>query len=415
MDDRTGGTEPDRVDRAETDGRTAPDAGAPSAGSGPDQLVAAVEAMQPLVAQHADWANEHRRPHPDVFAALSSAGLLRLIAPVAYGGGGIGPRPFLALIEALARVDGSTAWTAMTLNEEIGIASSYLPPESMTELLTGRPETIVAGAGLPIGRATRVEGGWRIEGRWSFVSGVPVADRVIVGSWIDREDSPSGRRACFTLIPTDEVTIVDTWHTAGLRGTGSNDVVVDGVVVPDRFAGVTDFRGPTRPEAPYYRLPSGLRFPWPKVGVATGIARAAIDAFRELAATKRSSYPPRLLAERPDAQAAMARSEALVGSGRAWAAAMADEIWALAEAGEPIDPELHARARLSAASAVDGAVRAVETLASAAGTTAGRLDGPWPRLLADVRSVSQHFMVGPQQAQTAGRVLLGLPPDDPAF
>ncbi|MEM9564118.1 MAG: acyl-CoA dehydrogenase family protein [Actinomycetota bacterium] len=383
--------------------------------TGSEDLTSAVEAILPLVAEHADWANEHRRPHPEVFAALAGAGLLRLIAPVAYGGKGIGPGPFLAMIETLARVDGSTAWTAMTLNEEVGIASSYLPPDTMTELLGDRPDTIVAGAGLPIGRATRVDGGWRIEGRWSFVSGVPVADRVIVGSWIDREHSPASRRACFTLIPADDVTIVDTWHTAGLRGTGSNDVIVDGVVVPDRWAGVTDFRGPTGPNAPYYRLPSGLRFPWPKVGVATGIAEAALDEFRRLAGAKRSSYPPRLLAERPDAQAAMARAEALVGAGRAWAASLADEIWADAERSEPIGPELHARARLAAATAVDGAIGAVETLASAAGTTASRLDGPWPRLLADVRSVGQHFMVGPQQIQTAGRVLLGLRPDDPAF
>ena len=94
---------------------------------------------------------------------------------------------------------------------------------------------------------------------------------------------------------------------------------------------------------------------------------------------------------------------------------MLDELWTAADAPGPIDAELHARARLAAAYAVDSAIRAVEALASAAGTSAGKLDGPWPRYLADVRAVGQHFMVGPQQMQTAGRVLLGQDPGDPAF
>lgn len=390
----------------------------------PAAIAAQLEPLLPLVDEWAAWASEHRRPHPEVFEALAATGLLRLIAPVDHGGLGAGPEAFLAMVERLARVDGSTAWVAMTLNEEVGIASSYLPAASMTELLTTEPEVIIAGSGVALGRARRVEGGWRVDGRWGFISGVPVADRVILSSRIVEDDDAGagqvvsggpGRALCFTLIPVEQVTIEDTWHTSGLRGTGSNDVVVEDVFVPDHWAGATRFGAPARPQTPYYQLPSGLRFPWPKVGVAAGLARAAMAEFETLAGSKRPSLQSRPLAERPNAQAAMAEAEALVGSGEAWVLSVLEELWPAASRPEPLDPKLHARARLAASYAVDSAIRAVDGLASAAGTTASRLDGPWPRLQADVRSVGQHFMVGPQQMQTAGRVLLGQSADDLAF
>lgn len=391
----------------------------PPAGPGPspEQIVAELEPILPLVARHSPWTNEHRRPHPEVFEALAAAGLLRLIAPAHYGGRGVGPEAFLAMVERVARIDGSAAWVAMTLNEEVGIASSYLLPSTMTELLGAEPNVIIAGSGLAVGRARRAEGGWRIDGRWRFISGAPVADRIILGSRVVGSDGQPvpGRELCFTLIPATDLVIEDTWHTAGLRGTGSNDVTVTDLFVPDHWAGITRLGEPAKPNTPYYRLPNGLRFPWPKVGVAVGLARAAMDAFVDLASIKKPSVQSSLLAERPTAQAAMAQAEALAASGQAWVLAVLEELWPAAAGPDPLDPKLHARARLAASYAVDSAIRAVDGLASAAGTTASRLDGPWPRLQADVRSVGQHFMVGPQQMQTAGRVLLDQPAEDPAF
>ncbi|MDH4365221.1 MAG: acyl-CoA dehydrogenase family protein [Acidimicrobiia bacterium] len=392
-----------------------------------EDVVGRVEPILPLVAEHAGWSNEHRRPHPEVFAALARAGLLRLIAPGHYNGGGAASEEFLTLIETLGRVDGSAAWTAMTLNEEVGIASAHLPADSMAGLLHDQPDVIIAGSGVALGRARRVDGGWLVNGRWKFVSGVPVADRVVLASRVVTDDDGDGdgdpdggaprraRRVCFTLVPVSEVVVEDTWHVAGLRGSGSNDVVLTDVVVPDTWAGVFGPGDPSVPRTPYYCLPTSLRFPFPKVGVAVGVARAAMAAFDQLARTKKPSFLPELLAERPNAQAAAAQAEALVSSGRAWVGELMDEVWAVAGRYEPIGPELHARTRLGASYAVDSAIRAVEGLASAAGTTAGQLDGPWPRLLADVRAVGQHFMVGPQQMHTAGRVLLGQDPGDPVF
>lgn len=376
------------------------------------ELEARLDETLPLVARRAGEANDDRRPSPEVIAAMAERGLLRLIVPRSYGGLEVEPWTFLALVERLARVDGSTAWTVMTLNEEAGIASAYLHPDPVTELFTDEPSTIVAGSGVPKGRAQEVEGGWLVTGRWDFVSGCTASDRVVLSTLVDGTSPPE---LCFVLIPTDEVTIEDTWRTSGLRGTGSNDVVLDRHFVPDRWAGVIESYGLPRPDTPFYRLPSGLRFPFPKVGVAAGIAGAALDEFTALAEGKRPLFNKGNLRERPTAQQAFAEAVARRSAGLAWVNEVLDELWLVAHDGGPIPPALHARVRLASSHAVAASIDAVELVCREAGTTANFASSPLPTLLADARAVAGHFMVAPYQMSTAGRILLGLDADDPHF
>lgn len=349
---------------------------------------------------------------PAVIRAFADRGLLRILAPATYGGEEATSRDFVELVEAVATVDGSAGWTVMTLNEEMEIACAHLSPETMGRVVRSDPAIVIAGAGYPQGRAVRAEGGWRLTGRWPFVTGGSAADRIVVGAGID---GARPRRYCYVLVPISEVEILDTWHTVGLRGTGSNDVALTDTFVPDEWAGVTDGPELSRPDTPLFRLPPGLRFPFPKVGVAAGVARAAVATFVQLAGEKKARYGRRLLREETDAQLAVASAEALIGTGRAFAFELLDEVWARAEAGEPIPPELHARARLACSTAVANCVEAVEILTTAAGTTANLVDHPLARQLADVRAVPQHFMVGGYHRRSAGQVLLGLEPDDPLF
>ena len=338
--------------------------------------------------------------------------MLRLMVPVAYGGAGTHPRQFLEFVEALAHVHGSTAWTAMTCNEEAGIASAFLDPAAMTSLYRDDPSVVIAGSGVPRGEATPVDGGWNVTGRWPFVSGCNASDRLVLTGLVRTRD-PVG--LCHILVPTSEATIEDTWHTVGLRGTGSNDVVLDDHFVPTKWAAESKPFGMPRPDTPFYRLPGGLRFPFPKVGVATGLARAAIDEFVVQATEKKPLHLKSTLRQRPTAQAAMADAEALVGAGRAYVLSVLDELWEVAESNQPIPAELHARCRLASSTAVDNCIKAVEGLASETGTTANFTGSPFGQLVNDVRAVAAHFMVAPYQRQTAGRVLLGLEPEDPAF
>ncbi len=371
-----------------------------------------LDKVLPLVAEHAEQANEVRRPSVEVASALAAQGLLRLIVPEMYGGLEVHPRTFLHFTERLAYVDGSTAWAMMTCNEEAGIASAYIEQETMKTLFVEQPGAVVAGSGVPKGRAEAVEGGWRITGRWDFVSGCTASDYVVLASLV-ADSQPV--RLCFVLVPTSEATIDDTWRTAGLRGTGSHDVVLEDHFVAEPWAGVIEIYGLPRPDAPFYRLPSGLRFPFPKVGVAAGLARAALDEFRDLAEGKRPLHNRGSLRERPTAQIAMAEAEAARGAGLAWVVELLDELWETACADQPIPETLHARCRLACSHSVDASIGAIETLCREAGTTANFESSPLPRLLADARAVAGHFMVAPYQMAAAGRLLLGLERLDPNF
>lgn len=318
----------------------------------------------------------------------------------------------MRLVETVSRSDGSAGWTVMTLNEEIEISAGYLPAQTMREVCTSTPATIVAGSGAALGRARKAEGGWRITGRWPFVTGGPVADDIVVGANVE---GPKPRPLCFALVPADQVTILDTWDTIGLRGSGSHDVELDDVFVPDARAGVVRTGRDTVPDSPLFRLPPSLRFPFPKVGVACGVARTALGAFTSLATEKKPRVGRALLQDRPDAQLAVARAEGLIGAGWAFATEMVETVWALAIEDDPVPPEVHARTRLACTLAVANAVAAVETLCTAAGTTANRAGTPLQRCLADVRAVPQHVMVGGYNDLDAGRVLLGLEAQDPLF
>ena len=369
-------------------------------------------AVLELIADRATAADEARRPDPEVIRALGDRGLLRLVVPRCFGGLEVHPSVFMDFTERISWVNGSAGWTAMTCNEEAGIASAFLLPETMTALYTEDPDVIIAGSGVPNGRARRLGGGWSITGSWGFVSGCTAADRWVLTALGEGSDP---LELCHFLSEADEALVDETWDTTGLRGTGSHHVVLTDRFVEERWTGVGRSMSLPRPDAPFYRLPSGLRFPFPKVGVTVGLARRAIHEFGELAGAKRPLNLSSSLRERADAHAAVARATALVGSGDAWARDRLEAVWEKAVAGEPIAPGLHAEARLACSHAADSCIEAVETLVAAAGTTANFRSSPLSLIRNDVRAVAGHFMVAKYQMNSAGRVLLGLDAGDRTF
>lgn len=385
-------------------------------GAGPSPAAATigqrVEALAPLVRRWQGWADERRRPADKVLRAFADAGLLRLLAPRSHGGEELPLPAFLEVVEALAAIDGSVGWTVMTCNEELGIASAYLPEGAVASLLAGAPGAIVAGSGLASGTCRPGRDGCVVDGRWRFVSGAPCADHFVFGAMVS--GAPT-RQVCYLVVPRGEAEVLDTWSVAGLRGTGSHDVVLRDRFVPWGRARVASPDLQAVPDSPFYRLPYGLRFPFPKVGVACGIAGAAIEAFVDLASAKTPTTSASSLRERATAQVAVAEATAALSSGRAWAREVLAELWDTVERGDAVEGELHARCRLACSSAVAAAVRAVELVCSAAGTTANFVDQPLERCFRDVHAVPQHFTVAPYQVATAGRVLLGLDAGDPAF
>jgi alkylation response protein AidB-like acyl-CoA dehydrogenase len=383
-------------------------------------VVEVARSLQPLVRAHADEAERGRRLAAPVLAGLADAGLFRMAAPAVYGGLEVDPGSMIAALEAVSEADGATGWTLMIGVETVGIATAALAPAIATALLKERPNVVFSGAINPLGRATPVEGGFMVSGQWPYASGCEGADFFWGGCiLVDHTGEPmrtaagyrQGRQA---IVPRASYDVDRTWDAAGLCGSGSHDVVVAEVFVPDDF--MTDiYGGGLSVDTPLFRLPIFSRLAFNKVGVATGVARAAVDAFRALATEKTPFRTTSLLRERPQAQLAVAEAEARLRSARAFVFEAVNDVWAATCAGRVATAEEQALVRLACSHCCAEAVRAVEIVYAQAGITASSPRSPLERAIRDVRVVPQHVMVAPAAIAAAGRVLLGLDADNAVF
>jgi alkylation response protein AidB-like acyl-CoA dehydrogenase len=373
------------------------------------------EQLQPLVRASADRAEAERRLPAQVAEAMAREGLYRLAAPRAYGGAEADPRTQIEVIEAVSRADGSAGWNLMIGIESFGLVAPGFRPD---EDFLADPSTILCSSTAAVGRAEEADGGVRLSGRWPFVSGCHNA-RVFAGlCQLHRGGEPAeGRLPVFALVDRGEFEIEDTWHVGGLRGSGSHDVTVDAVFVPDARIGATlgasAARGGDRPDSPLFRIPLGSRLAYNKVGVGFGIARAALDAFTELAAGKVPRFTGTALRERPFAQRAIARAEVRLRSARALVFERVEALWDTVASGGETTARDRALLQIACSDAAAASAEAVDLVAEAAGTTANDLASPLERQQRDVRVVRQHFTVAPHHLEDAGRVLLGLEPRSP--
>jgi alkylation response protein AidB-like acyl-CoA dehydrogenase len=367
-------------------------------------LVERARALQPLVREFAERGDAERRLPLEVVHALREAGLFRIAVARAQGGAEADPRSQILAIEAISEADGAAGWTLMIGIESLGIASAALRPDVAEELIAKHPEVVFSGALNPLGRATPVEGGVRVTGRWPFASGCQHSDWFWGQCVVQGEAQP---RLLEVVVPRASYRVADTWNVAGLRGSGSHDVVIDDLFVPDRFTTRVSYER-LRESGPLFRMPVFVRLAYNKVGVATGIARAALDDFIALASQKVPRAMSVPLRERQHAQTSLAEAETRLRSARAFVFDAVDEVWQETLAGRPASSKQRALVQLACSQAVSACARAVELVHAAAGTTANFVSSPLERRMRDVHAVGQHIMVSPAQVEPAVRVLLGL-------
>jgi alkylation response protein AidB-like acyl-CoA dehydrogenase len=372
-------------------------------------LVKAARELQPLVREQAPVADELRHVPEPMVRAMADAGLYSVAAPACFGGAEADPVTTIDTIEAISEADGSIGWVLMIGIETVGIGGSLMDPEVAARLFAEHPDLVMCGALNPQGRAVATEGGWRVTGRWPFASGCHHA-HYFWGQCVVEGSTPT--RLLEVLVPRDQYEIVDTWRVNGLKGTGSHDVAVRDLFVPDTMVTEVSGRKPHH-DGPLYRLPPFSRLAYNKVGVATGIARAALDAFVALAGHKQPRLSSRALRERPRAQLCYAQAEAALRSARAFVIDAVMDEWDTVCAGGTADRRQRALVRLACSQACQEAIRAVELVHHAAGTSANLVDSPIGKARRDVAVVAQQIMVAPQFIEDAGRVLLGLDPLEP--
>jgi indole-3-acetate monooxygenase len=339
-----------------------------------------------------------RRLPDELVQMLRDSGLLRAGAPTEVGGLELPPQVGLRAAEELARGDASTGWCV-----GIGITSTllvaYLPPSSRDQLF-GDGRGLAAGVWAPRGKGRSVDGGVVVSGRWAFCSGICHADVMFAGCMVDEGSVPS-----VVALPTEDLRLLDNWHTLGLRGTGSHDTAADEVFVPaDRVVSIFD--GPVV-DRPLYRFPPFGFFALSVAAPALGNARAAIDDLVELAGGKKGLGSTRTLAERAPTQAAVATAESALSAARALYYQAIDDAWQASQTAEPVSVELRNRLRLAATHAMRTSADVVRTMYEFAGGSAIYDDSPLQRRFRDAFTATAHFQVNEASRELPGRILLG--------
>lgn len=369
-------------------------------------LIRKALALAPLIRRHADAAEQQRHLPKPVAEAFARAGLYRVAGTPDIHGADADPMTQIGVIEAVSRIDGSAGWNLMIGIETFGLIGPGFK-DRCPELIED-PMTIMASSTAVVGRAQRDGDGWRVSGQWPFVSGIHNAQ--IFGATVrlyeDAGDTPLDEGNRYAVVPHGEYEIVDTWHVGGLRGSGSHDVRLTDVFVPN--SRIIAPIGGNAATTPQLRLPLGNRLAYNKAAVALGIARAGIDAFVDLATSKQPRFTSRPLRDRPFAQRAIAHAEARLIGCRAGLLECAAASWRTVVAGDDVAARDRALFQIVACDATRAAVDVVETLCEAAGTSANRIGEPLERIARDVRVVRQHATVAPHLLEDAGRTLLGL-------
>jgi 3-hydroxy-9,10-secoandrosta-1,3,5(10)-triene-9,17-dione monooxygenase len=372
----------------------------------PSELIGRARDLAPILAARAGWGNEHCRLPDETVADMQGAGFFRVLQPRRWGGFEMSPGIFSDIQAALGAGDLSPAWVYGVVGVHPWLVA-LLDDRAARDVWSENDAALISSPISPSGKAVPVAGGYRFSGRWSYASGCQHCDWAFLGGMAEESDWR------LFLVPKSDFRIVEQWDVAGLRGTGSHDIVVEDAFVPshrvhrmeDNFA----CRGPGQElnGAPLYRIPFGQIF---FRGVSTGAVGALqgmVDAFRAWGGARETRQRGRL-ADDPDAQIACAEAASAVDEimtvlHRNFAAL---EAYAEARQVPPLDERL--KFRFQSADAVERCALLAARLFKAAGGAALRSDLPFARMLGDIAAARQHVanrssMIG----RNYGSVLLG--------
>jgi len=375
-------------------------------------LLERVRRLVPALAADAEEAERLRRPTDAQIRALEETGVFRMMVPRAYGGLELDLDAFLEVGLALAEADVSIAWVTTFCIEHNWMLCQF--PESFQKELYGSVDWVLAPAVIaPTGRATPEPGGYRMTGRWAWGTGAMHASWAIVGCLTDEAMTPESMR--FMALPMSDVRIDDVWHVDGMCATGSNDLVIEDVFVPEgRSVSMPDLmngqaHGATLHPSPLYHTPMIpillMAASMPLIGRAVVVAREFGLALKKKV---RLTTPGSTVAERPAAQMRLAQASLEARQAELLLRDVAAEVCARRNQATPLE---RARWSSSIAHAVHQARRVIQGVAEASGGSSHFLTHPLQRSLRDVAVASSHIAFDRDaQRELYGRLLLGLEP-----
>jgi alkylation response protein AidB-like acyl-CoA dehydrogenase len=381
----------------------------------PEDLAARAHALVPVLRDRAARTEAQRSVLPETIADLRRAGLFRAVQPRRYGGYELSWPDFVAIVVDLARGCGSTAWVYSVLADHQATLAMF-HDAAQRDVWGEDSDSLVSTSLVPQGSAVRVPGGYRLDGRWKYSSGCDHVGWIMLGSIVDGGSGTA--EAHMFLVPMSDCRIDDTWFVMGLAGTGSKDVLLANVFVPDhRVIPTRDSDGGTAPGTAVnsfalYRMPRKATSPLSLAAVAVGVALGAVERFTET--LRHREARGMRLADVGPLQMRIAEAAAEVDCAKLLLLDACRRTMTSLERGERLTIDERARNRRDQGYTVLLATRAVDRLFAATGGGGLQLGDEMQRAFRDVHGVQAHLYLGWDIAATTyGRVALGLDPGSP--
>jgi len=373
------------------------------------QLMAAAEALVPLVEAEVDEAERIYRQTDRVMDAFRRAGLNAMLTPKVVGGHELNYVDSMRIVERLSWADGSTGWCMMVIGIQGAQLGSFLADSGVARVYANGPDFTGAGQGVPRGRARPVDGGYLVTGTWSYGSGIHHASWIHSGCFItdgdklklDRFGKPE-----MVLVhhPKDEVELTGNWDVLGLRGTGSYDYAIKGgeLFVPADMCWMSDaqpYRGGIQYTGGIVALST-----WGHTGWALGVGRRVLDELNKLSRSRRDVFG--VLSDSLSFRKSYAEAEAKYRAAHAFAYRAWEEIDETYARGRRATVEQIAVTRMAMRHLHD-VVSEVSTFAHRTARGLSLRPSILQRCYRDIHSGTQHLFLADEVVQECGRVLLG--------
>jgi len=377
-------------------------------------------ALKPMITEFAAESERLRFPHPEVWEAIRASGFFYHFVPKRYGGCEFGPEDFFRTAQVICEACASTGW-AVTFTVEHNWAAALFPKAAQDEFFAEGRYIIAPLVSTPPAMATRVDGGYRVTGRWKWGSGVMHSNWCMGLALIPGEanDKPVGITVAF---PMREARVLDTWRASGLAATGSNDIAVENLFVPDHMiVAQQELSLGTTPGSqihgnPMYRMPTTAFLSLVTSVPTIGAARQAVELFREKLKTRKVTGTQTIIGEKSNYQVILAKSDVMVRTAELVFMTLIHNVLERAANGQNTDVSARMASTAQNAFISHLARDAIRLIIDHAGSSVHMLNDPLQRIARDANVACGHVIQDLEGlAEQHGRQMLGLPAVTPFY